>query len=34
MAPVSIGRREFADVILPPFEMAIRLGSFLMAGQT
>jgi len=26
MAPVSIGRREFADVILPPFEMAIRLG--------
>ena len=26
LAPVSIGRREFADVILPPFEMAIRLG--------
>src|SRR5689334_3070570 len=26
MAPVSIGRRELADVILPPFEMAIRLG--------
>jgi beta-xylosidase len=26
MAPVAIGRREFADVILPPFEMAIRLG--------
>ena len=26
MAPVSMGRREFADVILPPFEMAIRLG--------
>jgi beta-xylosidase len=26
MAPVSIGRREFADVILPPFEMAMRLG--------
>jgi beta-xylosidase len=26
MAPVSIGRREFTDVILPPFEMAIRLG--------
>jgi beta-xylosidase len=25
-APVSIGPREFADVILPPFEMAIRLG--------
>ncbi len=26
MAPVSMGRREFADVIVPPFEMAIRLG--------
>src|SRR5215469_13061135 len=26
MAPVSIGRREFADVFLPPFEMAIRDG--------
>jgi beta-xylosidase len=26
MAPVSIGRRELRDVILPPFEMAIRLG--------
>jgi beta-xylosidase len=26
MAPVTMGRREFADVILPPFEMAIRLG--------
>ena len=26
MAPVSMGGREFADVILPPFEMAIRLG--------
>jgi len=26
MAPVSMGRREFVDVILPPFEMAIRLG--------
>jgi beta-xylosidase len=26
MAPVAIGRREFTDVILPPFEMAIRLG--------
>jgi beta-xylosidase len=25
-APVSIGPREFADVILPPFEMAIRIG--------
>jgi beta-xylosidase len=24
LAPVSIGPREFADVILPPFEMAIR----------
>jgi beta-xylosidase len=26
MAPVSMGRREFCDVLLPPFEMAIRLG--------
>jgi beta-xylosidase len=26
MAPVSMGRREFADVILPPFEMAITEG--------
>lgn len=25
-APVSIGPREFADVILPPFEMALRTG--------
>jgi beta-xylosidase len=25
-APVSVGPREFADVILPPFEMAVRLG--------
>jgi beta-xylosidase len=25
-APVSMGPREFADVILPPFEMALRLG--------
>ncbi|GAA4623546.1 glycoside hydrolase family 3 N-terminal domain-containing protein [Actinoallomurus vinaceus] len=25
-APVSMGRREFADVILPPFEMALRDG--------
>lgn len=25
-APVSIGPRELADVVLPPFEMAIRLG--------
>ncbi|MEJ3745463.1 glycoside hydrolase family 3 N-terminal domain-containing protein [Actinomycetes bacterium KLBMP 9797] len=24
--PVSIGHREFADVILPPFEMAVREG--------
>ncbi len=24
LAPVSIGPREFADVILPPFEMAVR----------
>jgi beta-xylosidase len=26
MAPVSMGPREFADVILPPFEMALRDG--------
>jgi beta-xylosidase len=26
MAPVSMGPREFADVLLPPFEMALRLG--------
>ncbi len=26
MAPVSMGRREFADVFLPPFELAIREG--------
>ncbi|SDQ35549.1 beta-glucosidase [Thermostaphylospora chromogena] len=26
LAPVSMGRRELADVILPPFEMAIREG--------
>jgi beta-xylosidase len=26
MAPVDIGPREFADVLLPPFEMAIRDG--------
>ncbi|WP_433689157.1 glycoside hydrolase family 3 N-terminal domain-containing protein [Micromonospora carbonacea] len=26
LAPVSMGRRELADVILPPFEMALRLG--------
>jgi beta-xylosidase len=25
-APVSMGQREFTDVLLPPFEMAIRLG--------
>jgi beta-xylosidase len=27
LAPVAIGRREFADVILVPFEMAIRGGA-------
>ncbi|WP_420116033.1 glycoside hydrolase family 3 N-terminal domain-containing protein [Micromonospora sp.] len=26
LAPVSMGPRELADVILPPFEMALRLG--------
>jgi beta-xylosidase len=26
LAPVSMGRREFADVFLPPFEMALREG--------
>ncbi|WCN79123.1 glycoside hydrolase family 3 N-terminal domain-containing protein [Micromonospora sp. LH3U1] len=26
LAPVSMGRRELADVILPPFEMALRHG--------
>jgi beta-xylosidase len=26
MAPVAMGHREFSDVMLPPFEMAIRLG--------
>ncbi|MFJ6673808.1 glycoside hydrolase family 3 N-terminal domain-containing protein [Actinosynnema sp. NPDC091369] len=26
LAPVAIGPREFADVILPPFEMAVRDG--------
>ena len=26
MAPLSVGRREFADMFLPPFEMAIRDG--------
>jgi beta-glucosidase len=25
-APVPMGRRELADVVLPPFEMALRLG--------
>ncbi|MGW5055256.1 beta-xylosidase/alpha-l-arabinosidase [Actinokineospora sp. NPDC004072] len=25
-APVSVGAREFRDVLLPPFEMALRLG--------
>jgi beta-xylosidase len=28
MAPVSMGPRELADVILPPFEMAIRAGAW------
>jgi beta-xylosidase len=27
MAPVSMGPREFADVMLPPFEMALRAGA-------
>jgi beta-xylosidase len=26
LAPVSMGRRELAEVVLPPFEMALRLG--------
>jgi Glycosyl hydrolase family 3 N terminal domain len=26
LAPVSMGRREFADIMLPPFEAALRLG--------
>ncbi|PZG18456.1 glycoside hydrolase family 3 N-terminal domain-containing protein [Nonomuraea aridisoli] len=26
LAPVPMGRRELADVLLPPFEMALRLG--------
>ncbi|WP_344731281.1 glycoside hydrolase family 3 protein, partial [Spinactinospora alkalitolerans] len=26
LAPVSVGPRELADVLLPPFEMALRLG--------
>ncbi|MEV4715514.1 glycoside hydrolase family 3 N-terminal domain-containing protein [Micromonospora sp. NPDC049374] len=26
LAPTAMGRRELADVILPPFEMALRLG--------
>jgi beta-xylosidase len=26
LAPVDIGRRHLADVVLPPFEMALRLG--------
>ncbi len=26
LAPVAMGPREFADVMLPPFEMALRLG--------
>jgi beta-glucosidase len=27
MAPVPVGRRELADVLLPPFEMALRAGA-------
>jgi beta-glucosidase len=27
LAPVSVGRRELADVFLPPFEMALRAGA-------
>ncbi len=27
LAPVSIGRRELADVLLPPFEMALHAGA-------
>ena len=27
LAPVSIGPRELADVLLPPFEMALRAGA-------
>ncbi|MFC4534144.1 glycoside hydrolase family 3 N-terminal domain-containing protein [Sphaerisporangium dianthi] len=27
LAPVSAGRREIADVLLPPFEMALRAGA-------
>ena len=27
LAPVSIGKRELADVLLPPFEMALRAGA-------
>ncbi len=26
LAPVSMGQRELADIVLPPFEMALRLG--------
>lgn len=26
-APVSLGRRELSDVLLPPFEMAVRAGA-------
>jgi beta-xylosidase len=32
--PVSMGRREFADVLLVPFEMAIRLGRALSVMPT
>jgi beta-xylosidase len=27
LAPVSIGRRELTDILLPPFEMALRAGA-------
>jgi len=26
LAPVTMGRRQLADIVLPPFEMALRLG--------
>jgi beta-xylosidase len=35
LAPVAIGQREFSDVIVPPFEMAIRGGArSVMAAYT
>ena len=35
LAPVSMGPRELADVILPPFEMALRAGArSVMASYT